>query len=291
MPPPTKEDLWRSGKDETVEVNQRALIDKILARYSGEHTIFRELLQNADDASAQHVQVRFYSQAGIAAMERGEPGALPDLKKDAASLFLFGWDIELTIDQQMYRYVVTNDGVPFRQQDWHRLKKIAEGNPDEEKIGAFGVGFYSLWSVCDDPFVESGDKWMGFYWKDGKDQLLARSGDLPPTSSSSIATPTLTGNPWTTFTMALRSPTPLEGPLDFARFLITSLTFMKTIRKIDMLVDGVTVLQVEKSITGKKRVGVKGLRDESGAGMMKVQGVEETGMRITAKVMNWLSGG
>jgi hypothetical protein len=27
MPPPTREDLWSSGKDETVEVNQRALID------------------------------------------------------------------------------------------------------------------------------------------------------------------------------------------------------------------------------------------------------------------------
>lgn len=27
MPPPTKEDLWKQGRDETVEVNQRALID------------------------------------------------------------------------------------------------------------------------------------------------------------------------------------------------------------------------------------------------------------------------
>jgi hypothetical protein len=36
----------------------------------------------------------------------------------------------------MMRYVVTNDGIPFRTQDWQRLKKIAEGNPDEEKIGA-----------------------------------------------------------------------------------------------------------------------------------------------------------
>ena len=30
--------LWESGRDETVEVNQRALIDKVLARYSGEYT-------------------------------------------------------------------------------------------------------------------------------------------------------------------------------------------------------------------------------------------------------------
>ena len=29
---------WESGYDESVEVNQRALIDKVLARYSGEFT-------------------------------------------------------------------------------------------------------------------------------------------------------------------------------------------------------------------------------------------------------------
>ena len=29
---------WESGYDESVEVNQRALIDKVLARYSGQFT-------------------------------------------------------------------------------------------------------------------------------------------------------------------------------------------------------------------------------------------------------------
>lgn len=57
----------------------------------------------------------------------------------------------------------------------HRLIAFAaEGNPDEEKIGAFGVGtlphllqfstsftkpvsgFYSLFSVTEEPFVTSG---------------------------------------------------------------------------------------------------------------------------------------
>ncbi|WRT66409.1 uncharacterized protein IL334_003365 [Kwoniella shivajii] len=273
MPPLSKEQLWSSGQDETVEVNQRALIDKILARYSGEHTIFRELLQNADDAGAEHVQVKFYSQAGLDALEKGEgPSRLPDVKKD-----------------MMYRYVVTNDGIPFRQQDWQRLKKIAEGNPDEEKIGAFGVGFYSLWSVCDDPFVESGNKWMGFYWKDGKDQLLARSGDLPPSASSSNSDPSLTGNSWTSFTMGLREPSLLEGPLDLAQFFITSITFMRAVRKIDMLVDGIKVLEVEKSVNGKNKVYKKGLKTTSANGMMTVMGVDATGMVINAKVMQWLS--
>jgi hypothetical protein len=50
---------WESGHDETVEVNQRALIDKVLARYSGEFTVFRELLQNSDDAQSKTVEIIF----------------------------------------------------------------------------------------------------------------------------------------------------------------------------------------------------------------------------------------
>ena len=120
-----------------------------------------------------------------------------------------------------------NNGIVFRDEDWNRLKKIgafhffvvvtlpvelhaAEGNPDEEKIGAFGVGvytyslhslallatnagFYSLFSVTEEPFVTSGGEfhpryfmqhdllrgapgqWMGFYWKDKKDQVRLSS--------------------------------------------------------------------------------------------------------------------
>lgn len=43
---------WVAGHDEVVEVNERDLIDKILARYS---RYFEELLQNTDDAEARLV--------------------------------------------------------------------------------------------------------------------------------------------------------------------------------------------------------------------------------------------
>lgn len=69
-----------------MEVNQRALIDKVLARYSGEFTVFRELLQNSDDAQSKAVEIRFETQPFIdrkAAREGMVEVAdirLPDLK-------------------------------------------------------------------------------------------------------------------------------------------------------------------------------------------------------------------
>lgn len=89
--------------------------------------------------------------------------------------------------------------------------------------------------------------------------------------------------------MNLREPTILEGPLDLARFFVTSLTFMRTMKNIDMLVDDVKVLQISKSVKGKDRVTNRGLRTTS-SGMMTVTGVDATGMVITAKVMQWLAG-
>lgn len=131
---------------------------------------------------------------------------------------------------------------------------------------------------------------MGFYWKEGKDQLMARSGDLPASDPSSSTTTTLSGHPRTSFSMNLREPSVLEGPLDLARFLVTSLSFTRTIRKIDMLVDDITVLEVEKSVKGKERVVRRGLKETSTGGMMKVRSVDATGMIITAKVTKWLAG-
>jgi hypothetical protein len=84
--PRLQELQWASGHDESVEVNQRALIDKVLARYSGEFTVFRELLQNSDDAQATAVEIHFDTQKFLdrknGTQPQSEPskGALPDLK-------------------------------------------------------------------------------------------------------------------------------------------------------------------------------------------------------------------
>jgi len=45
-------------------------------------------------------------------------------------------------------------------------------------IRIFKRGFYALFSVTERPFVTSGDDWMGFYWKDGKDQVSPQARDV-----------------------------------------------------------------------------------------------------------------
>jgi hypothetical protein len=62
-------------------VNQRALIDKVLARYSGEHSVFRELLQNSDDAGATAAEIIFETRSSPD-QEHASDVQLPDLKEE-----------------------------------------------------------------------------------------------------------------------------------------------------------------------------------------------------------------
>ena len=60
-PSSSAELLWlkvvNEGTEDRVEVNQRMLIDKMLARYSSDFVVFRELIQNSDDAKATRFQL------------------------------------------------------------------------------------------------------------------------------------------------------------------------------------------------------------------------------------------
>lgn len=146
---------------------------------------------------------------------------------------------------QIVRIEFRNDGMPFRAEDWSRLKKIADGNNDLTKIGAFGVGFYSLFSICEEPLVESNGTWMGFHWKGGGDQLFARAGSLPSDSKPALSH---FNQPWTVFTLDLRNPAPLESSvLELASFLTTSMTFMAYIRRAELYFDGLWLVNVSVS--------------------------------------------
>ncbi|RPB25707.1 hypothetical protein L211DRAFT_822540 [Terfezia boudieri ATCC MYA-4762] len=249
--------LHSSHEEEAVTVNTRALIDKVLARYSGEHTTLRELLQNAADANASSVEIRFQSQplnTGLTASAGSDVEDPRDLLK-----------------LKCRRMLVKNDGHAFREEDWQRLKRIAEGNPDETKIGAFGVGFYSVFSDCEEPFVASGDQAMAFYWRGN--QLFTRRAKLPNSDR------------WTTFLLESREPAEIPDLKGLCKFLATSLTFVKLI-SISLYIDENCLLELTKKASPPMPLKIPSSIDPfTSSKIMRIAEVQTERVQIDARYM------
>ncbi|EGX50158.1 hypothetical protein AOL_s00076g363 [Orbilia oligospora ATCC 24927] len=256
-----------SGVDEeAVTVNTRALIDKVLARYSGEHTTLRELLQNAADASATRVEIRYETAGPTSADSSVDLSSMtPTQRKNE--------ELKRLLKSKCKRMLVKNDGIPFREEDWQRLKRIAEGNPDETKIGAFGVGFYSVFDECEEPFVSSGSQAMAFYWKGN--QLFTRRAKLPQ------------HDPMTTFLLEYRQPADPPPLVSLSQFLATSLTFV-SLEKVDLYIDNYCVTSIKKKTSPANPLGLPGSIStaQKGTGaMLKIVGVDSESVQLTADVM------
>ena len=130
------------NEGQTVSVNHKALITRALTKYPVDFALFRELLQNSADAQANSASIEFYTSENI------------DVTTAAG--------IEKIHTAPITRLRFQNDGLEFTVADWNRSKEIASGNPNEGKIGAFGVGFYSAFELTDEPLVHSGNELMNF---------------------------------------------------------------------------------------------------------------------------------
>ncbi|KAF1943340.1 hypothetical protein EJ02DRAFT_453444 [Clathrospora elynae] len=258
------------GLDSEVTVNTRALIDKVLARYSSEHTTLRELIQNAADAKAEKVTINFET----------DPSVTVPTPQGADEPILLRHIIQ---NHTLKRLVVTNNGQPFTTADWSRLKSIADGNPDETKIGAFGVGFYSVFSDCDEPFVVSGDKTMAFYWKGNT--LSTKMAPVPPdhnTSDTIFSLDYRQANP----ASASYNPSKLPNLPTLCQFLATSLTFVG-LDTIELHVDDYIVASFTKKISPPENIRVpQGLKTETEGGLMRVTDVTRQHSQIDAAWMN-----
>lgn len=253
-----------SGLDEeAVTVNTRALIDKVLARYSGEWTTLRELIQNAADASAKKVVIKFETlpSPNVPVPSTGDE---PDRLK------------HVCLHHTLSRLVVSNDGDAFGENDWSRLKRIAEGNPDETKIGAFGVGFYSVFADCENPFVSSGDQTMAFYWKGNS--LFTRRGHVPKDDNAASET---------AFVLDYRNTTsPVPNLMSICQFLSTSLTFVG-LEKIELWLDQWNLVTLNKNMAPSADVSIPPeINPKTRGGLMKIVGVEYQNAQIEAKWMN-----
>lgn len=233
------------NEESGVTVNQRALIDKVLARYSSENTLLRELMQNADDANATSIRITYEASAP--------------------------WqDVNRAVTN---RVIVRNNGHVFRPEDWTRLARIAEGNPDESKIGAFGVGFYSVFSISDDPFVTSGDTGLAFYWRG--DQLFTRRAKLPQAEE------------WTQFALKMRDHQELPNLRTLTKFLATSLTFARSINHIELYLDELCLCSLKRIASPVQPIEIRSNLATTTAGkMMRITAVDSTSVQITATYSN-----
>lgn len=249
-----------AGSDEAVTVNTRALIDKVLARYSGEWTTLRELLQNAADASATNVSIRFQTLPSptVAVPQSADPSI--HLK-------------HVLLHHTLKSLMVENNGKPFQATDWSRLKKIAEGNPDETKIGAFGVGFYSVFADCEEPFVSSGKEALAFYWKG--DSLFTRKLQLEATQSTN-----------TTFVLPMRNFTsPVPSLFSLCQFLAGSLTFVG-LESVELWLDDWKIIGLNKFIAPPASVAIpQGVEKKTQEGLMQVNFITHEAAQLDAR---WL---
>ncbi|KFY33555.1 hypothetical protein V494_07516 [Pseudogymnoascus sp. VKM F-4513 (FW-928)] len=249
------------GEDEeAVTVNTRALIDKVLARYSGEWTTLRELIQNAADAQADTVKIKFET----------TPSTTVPLPPNASPSDLLKHTL---LHATLRRLLVSNDGLPFGDNDWARLKRIAEGNPNEDKIGAFGVGFYSVFADCEEPFVSSGKKAMAFYWK--KDSLFTRQIQVPE------------GTRDTSFVLDYRNnTTPVPSLVSVSQFLATSMTFV-ALKNVELWLDDWKIVSIQKKASPSSGVAIpKDIVTTTKERLMKVESLSRESVQMTATFMN-----
>ena len=113
--------IVRSPLDE-IKAIQTLLADVYKDAGDG-RTLFRELVQNADDAGARRLR--------LTVLERGWPDARNSLLRGPALL-------------------VANDG-PFPAKDREALHKAIGGSKEEDasKIGTFGIGLKSVFHICE----------------------------------------------------------------------------------------------------------------------------------------------
>jgi hypothetical protein len=268
-----REQTMDRGEDEAVTVNTRALIDKVLARYSADWTTLRELIQNAADASATKVSIKFETIPSTTVPIPSQRST--DLEDTAPQEPHLSTMLKHVVKHHtLGRVIVSNNGEPFGTNDWNRLRRIAEGNPDETKIGAFGVGFYSVFADCEEPFVVSGRETMAFYWKGNS--LFTRSGTLPNDEKSD-----------TSFILEYRNTTtPVPDLLSMAQFLATSLTFVG-LENIELFLDDWKILSLAKlSDPGNSLVLPRGINTKTSDSLMSVQSIFQRTSQIKGEWMN-----
>ncbi|KAL9639720.1 MAG: hypothetical protein Q9204_000973, partial [Flavoplaca sp. TL-2023a] len=247
------------GEDRAVTVNKRSLIDKQLSRYSRPWSTLRELIQNAADAAASRVVIK---------IETNPSTRVPTPQSDDPSARLKHVLHNHTISQ----WVVENNGNVFGSDDWARLQEISSGNPDEDKIGAFGVGFYSVFSISERPYISSGSEALEFYWKEN--DLRTKRFRSPQTTETVFQLPARDSGSTVPHGQELSS---------LCEFLTGSMTFVK-LQSIELFIDDWRMLRLTKSIADAVNLSIPADFSKSTSDkLMRVSQVTQEAVQLEAE--------
>ncbi|CAF1416514.1 unnamed protein product, partial [Didymodactylos carnosus] len=200
----------QDGCEQRVEVNQRMLIVKILARYSSDFVVCRELIQNSDDAQATsfHFEITCETSSIASDMQtRLINKPTNNDSTDNTSTQISSANTKTTLEPEesasqneslsllnpilkFHNSIITeirtvNNGLIFNQADWKRVASIAEGNTNVDSVGQFGVGFFSVFSFSEEPIITSGNDYMAFVWRDNNSLTTFRH-ELPIEQQSKL---------------------------------------------------------------------------------------------------------
>lgn len=236
-----------------VSVNHKALITRALTKYPIDFALFRELLQNSADAQAKAASIRFETSS-----------------TDESVSKIHGLPIN--------RLTFSNDGLDFNEGDWNRLREIASGNPNETKIGAFGVGFYSVFELTEEPLVHSGNQIMNFKYKGV--QLEYHFTEKAPCYQKG-----------TLIDLPYKNQGQLPDLVKFIGFLVQSFLLI-SLKEVNLQLkygnkNVVNLLSLSKgSGTAKMLVPPSDCQLRSPQKMLKVNKIESTPLSITLKYLN-----
>lgn len=223
------------------------------------------MIQNAADASATKVTIKFETLPSTTVPSPLSSDPTAHLKHTITN-------------HTLRRVLISNNGAAFSEKDWGRLKRIADGNPDETKIGAFGVGFYSVFDDCEEPFVSSGNQAMAFYWKGNA--LFTRRLDLGDAASQD-----------TTFVLDYRNDSsPVPSLLQLCQFLSSSLTFV-SLQEIELWLDDWNLLRLSKKTAPSVDVPIpRDIDTRTTEGLMKIVNVTREIAQVDAswmRIVEW----
>lgn len=120
--------------------NYVGFINQQLRTLEGSISLANELIQNAEDAGATEITFSFRNDALVVSNNKGFTKC-SDIASDLCK----------------------NENSNSKSCDFHCFRDVASGNKrvDNDNIGAFGIGFTSVYQITDSPQLSSGDiRWI-----------------------------------------------------------------------------------------------------------------------------------